>query len=117
MIAVLGGVNLAVVFGSELASMAAFSVWGAQAVSPVAGRWALAIAAPAVAAVIWGLFCAPEARVPLPGAAVLAVKLVILAAACGALILARQPWWAAALATVAIGSGLLTAVLPNPWAA
>lgn len=75
MITALTWTNLAAAFGVELAGLAAFGIWGAHAVSPAPGRWALAIAVPLTAAILWGLFCAPQASVPLPSPAVTAIKL------------------------------------------
>jgi len=112
-IAALAWANLTATFLVELAGLAAFGVWGAQAVSPPAGRWALAIAVPLLVAVVWGLFCAPRAAVALPGPAVAAVKLGLLAAAVLALVLAGHLRWAIVLAAVALASALLVRVLPD----
>lgn len=113
MIAAVAWANLTVSFLVEVAGLAAFGVWGAQAVAPVAGRWALAIAAPLLAAVVWWLFCAPKATVALPGPAVGVIKLVVLAAAVVGLVLAHHPRWAIVLAAVALASALLATVLPD----
>jgi len=102
MIAALSWTNLLAVFCVELAGLAAFGLWGAQAVSPAPGRWGLAIALPLAAAILWGLFCAPRASIPLPGPAVAAIKLALLAAAALALTAAERPRWAAELTAVAI---------------
>jgi hypothetical protein len=112
-IAAVAWANLAVSFLVEVAGLAAFGVWGAQAVPPVAGRWALAIAAPVLAAAVWWLFCAPTATVALPGPVVGTIKLAVLAAATLALVLAGHPRWAILLAAVALTSALLVAVLPD----
>ena len=113
MIAAVAWANQAVVFGVELAGVAAFAVWGAQATPPVAARWALAVAAPLAAVTVWALFCAPASTVELPGPAVAAIKLGMLAAATVALVLAGHPRWAAILATVALVSALLAGLLPD----
>ncbi len=114
MIAALSWTNLLAVFCVELAGLAAFGLWGAQAVSPAPGRWGLAIALPLAAAILWGLFCAPRASIPLPGPAVAAIKLALLAAAALALTAAERPRWAAALTAVAITTALLAQALPDP---
>jgi hypothetical protein len=85
--------NLAVKFLLELAAFAALAYWGATIGH---GGWAVvaAIAAPAAAVVIWGLFAAPRAkrRLPLPARAPLELAVFGLAAgglaAAGAVILA-----------------------------
>ena len=53
------GVSLAVQFAAELVVLAALAVWGYGALDG-AGRYALMVAAPAVAAVVWGVFGAPR---------------------------------------------------------
>jgi hypothetical protein len=53
------GVSLAVQFAAELVVLAALAVWGHGAVDGI-GRYALMVAAPAVAAVVWGVFGAPR---------------------------------------------------------
>lgn len=54
------------VFFAELGMLAGFAWWGFHAADGVAG-WALAVAAPAVAATLWGQFLAPKAPHPLSG--------------------------------------------------
>lgn len=115
MIAVLAGLNLAVIFGVELAGLVAFGVWGAHAVPEPAGRWFLALTAPIAAAALWGLFCAPKATIPIPDPAAIAIKLVLLAAATIALISISKPLWGIALATVALTTALLAYILPDPF--
>lgn len=110
-------VNLTVAFVVELLGLVAFGLWGAQAVSPAPGRWALAITLPLTAAVLWGLFCAPHASVPLPGPAIAGIKLAMLAAAVLALIATGQPHWAVVLAVVAVITAVITQVLPAPASA
>src|SRR5689334_6956003 len=56
--------NLGVRFVLELAALAAAAYWGATAPVGGVGRVCLAIAAPALVAVVWGLFIAPKARIP-----------------------------------------------------
>lgn len=106
--------NLALVFAVELAALAAFGVWGAQAVSPTLGRWLLGIVAPLVAAVLWGLFCAPRAAISLPKLAVVSLKLAMLTAAVLALASTGRPDAAAALAVIGGLSALLARLLPDP---
>lgn len=117
MIVALAWVNLLVVFCVELAGLAALAVWGAQAVTPLLGRWILAIGLPLTAAVLWGLFCAPRATVALPAPAVAGIKLTMLGAAVLALATAGHPRWAVTLAVAAFITAVLGQLLPHPAAA
>lgn len=54
--------NLALRFGLELAMLAILGAWGLHTGGSWGERAALAIAAPAVAALGWGLFVSPKAR-------------------------------------------------------
>jgi Protein of unknown function (DUF2568) len=57
--------NLVLKFLLELAALAAFAVWGAS-IGSGAVPVVVAIAAPAVVAVLWGRFAAPRAAKRLP---------------------------------------------------
>lgn len=74
-------VNEGLAFGLELLMLAGLSWWGAAQHASVAARIGLAVAAPAVAVIAWSLFAAPRARIRLPLAGVLAVKVVLFGAA------------------------------------
>jgi Protein of unknown function (DUF2568) len=69
MLAVLKGLNLGVAFLLELAALAAFGYWGAQAGGGTLGKIALAVGAPLLVAVVWGLFLAPKAVLQAPSGA------------------------------------------------
>jgi len=56
--------NLALAFLLELCALAAFAWWGYHTGQGALAKIALAIGAPLVVAVIWGLFVAPRARFP-----------------------------------------------------
>jgi hypothetical protein len=95
--------SLALKFLLELAAFAAFAYWGAG-VSIV-----LAIAAPAVAIVLWGLFAAPrsERRLPMPTRIVFETAVFLLAVV--ALLAAGELVVGIVLAVlVAISTALLT---------
>ncbi|MET9589491.1 YrdB family protein [Streptomyces sp. NPDC006516] len=77
--------NEGLAFLLEVAALAVLAWWGWQSGGPTALRIVLAVAAPAVAAVLWGMFAAPKARTPLPTAGVLAVKALVFGAAVAAL--------------------------------
>lgn len=94
----------------ELAALVAFCFWG-FVVGPDTGlKIVLGIGTPVLAAVVWGLFAAPRARVRLPLAGVLAVKAVVFGAAAVALWAAGQPVLAVVFAVVAAGNTALAAV-------
>ncbi|MFB9369181.1 YrdB family protein [Kitasatospora sp. NPDC001664] len=77
-------VNETVAFLLELAALALLGWWGWHvAPGPVAGVL-LAVLLPGAAAVLWGMFAAPKARIALPVAGVLAVKAVVFGAAAAA---------------------------------
>jgi hypothetical protein len=75
--------------------LGALGVWGAKTGSSLAASIALGAGAPLAAAVVWGLFAAPKARIRLPMAGVLAVK--ALAFACGAAAMAAEGWHVTAI--------------------
>jgi uncharacterized protein DUF2568 len=74
--------NLGVRFLLELCLLAALAYAGLQV------NVGLAVAAPVAAAVVWGLFVSPKARVPLPTVAWIAVQVVLFGAAVLGLVLA-----------------------------
>jgi exosortase/archaeosortase len=100
---------LAVAFLAEVAALAALAAWGWAAGGSTATRVLLAVAAPAVAAVLWGLFAAPRAPVQRP-ALTLLVKIAVFGAAVLALVALGHPVLAALLGAAA----LLSAVLSTP---
>jgi hypothetical protein len=107
---VVSGANLAVKFGLELTSLAAFGLWGASAAQGL-GAVVLAGAAPAGAATVWGMFAAPRARrrLPMPGRAVL--ELGVFGLACAALAASGHRTPAAVMgAVVVVNAGLMTAL-------
>jgi hypothetical protein len=64
----------------------------------------LAIAAPLAAAVVWGLFVAPKARVQVSEEARLVIELAVFVAAAAALAAAWRAWPAVGFAGIAIAS-------------
>ena len=58
--------NLVLSFLLELGALAAFSFWGFHAGATFPWKIVLAISAPLLAAVLWGIFAAPRAVRPLP---------------------------------------------------
>lgn len=107
--------NEALAFALELVVLGMLCVWGVAVGAGVAGSILLGIAAPLVAAVVWGLFAAPRARITLPVAGILGVKAVVFAAAVAALAGLGHPAWAAVLAVVLIlNTAIAVAFRPQP---
>ena len=98
---------LTVAFLAELAALAALASWGWSTGGSTAGRVVLAVAAPAVAAVLWGVFAAPRAPVRVPALTVL-VKVVVFGAAVLALFATGHPVLGILLAAAALLSSLLS---------
>ena len=98
---------LTVAFLAELAALAAFALWGWSVGGSTGWRLLLAVAAPAVAGVLWGVFAAPRAPVHVPTLALL-VKLLVFGAAVLALLATDHPWLAIVLAAAALLSSLLS---------
>jgi hypothetical protein len=71
------------------------------------GAWLLGILAPVAAAVVWGTFVAPRAKLPVPAPVRVGIELVLYAAAAAGLAAAGQP-----VAAVVLGlAGLVTSLL------
>jgi hypothetical protein len=102
----LRGATLTARFLCELAMLAALAFWG-YVVGDGVWAWLLGILAPVVAAVIWGTFVAPRARVPVAAPVRVAIELALYAAAAAGLAAAGQP-----VAAVVVGAaGLATSLL------
>ena len=92
-------VNLGLRFGLELCALGALGYWGSRAGDGAVAGAVLAIGTPLVAAIAWGLFVSPRARVSLPIAGRLAVELVVFGSAALALYANAHLVLAAALAS------------------
>jgi hypothetical protein len=92
-------------FVVELGGLAAAAYWGWEATSG-AGRWYLAVAAPAAFIVVWGLFISPRARFPVSKQVALAIELVLLGLVAVGLAVAGPAWLGIAYGAVALMSGL-----------
>jgi hypothetical protein len=103
-----------VAFASELAALAALGHWGWM-VGSGAVRLLLAVAVPAAAGVLWGVFAAPTAPVQIL-ALTLAVKLLVYGSAVGALVATGHPRLALLLAAAAAGGSLLSTPPTTPAA-
>jgi hypothetical protein len=106
-VSVLRGANLAVRFlVVELGALAATGYWGYETGTGIM-RVLLAIGAPALVVTAWALFVSPKRKYDLAKPTRLAIELVVLAAASGALWDAGRPRLAIAYAAVAAVSGTL----------
>jgi hypothetical protein len=86
--------NLALRLVLELAALAALGYWGyVTAQGPL--RFVLAVGLPLVAAIVWGVFIAPNAAVDLPALAKLVLGLAVLLLAALALAAAGRAAWVA----------------------
>ncbi|GAA0690439.1 hypothetical protein GCM10010193_50990 [Kitasatospora atroaurantiaca] len=74
-------VNEGLAFLLELGALFALGRWGFHTGSGVVVHVLLGLGAPLLAAVAWGLFAAPKARVVVPLAGVLIVKFLVFGAA------------------------------------
>ena len=101
--------NLVVRFLLELSALTATAYWGFATASGLT-QWVLGLGAPALVAVIWGLFVSPKAKVELPRPAQFAIELLVFAAAALALVAADQPVLGIVLAAVELVSGTLNYV-------
>jgi len=94
--------NLALRFTLELCALAALAFWGAHVDASRAAALALAILAPLLAAVAWGLFVSPKARIRAPKLMRLGVELAVFLAATGSLVAAGEAEWAIAFSTAVV---------------
>jgi hypothetical protein len=90
-------------FTLELCALAALAYWGAHVEANRITTLALAILAPLLAAVAWGLFVSPKARIRAPGLIRLGVECAVFLSAAGCLVAAGETGWAIAFsAAVAV---------------
>lgn len=101
--------NLALRFVLELCALAALAYWGFHTSETTLVRGALGIGAPLLAAIVWGLFVAPRATVPVSSPVRLIVELLVFGAAIAGLVAAGRPGFATVLGIVyAINRVLVT---------
>jgi hypothetical protein len=93
----------------ELAALTILAWWGATRGASTASAVLLGGGAPLAAAVVWGLFAAPRARVRLPMAGVLAVKALVFASATAALFVLGRPGLSVGFAAVALTNTAIAA--------
>lgn len=99
--------NLALSFVLELCLLVALGYWGFETGTSPFAKVALGIGAPLLAAIIWGVFMAPRASVPLPEPWHLVLAVVLFGAAAAALYVAGHPTLAWVLALVFVINRIL----------
>jgi hypothetical protein len=102
-----------VAFASELGALGALGYWGASADRSTAARWLVGLGVPLAAAVLWGLFAAPQAVVQVVALAVV-TKVVVFGAAVAALRATGSPRLAVVLAVAAVLGSVLSGPLTTP---
>ncbi len=98
------GLVLAVAFLSELAMLAALAFLGNAIGNGRAASVALAVALPLLAAVVWGIFLAPQSVVDLDPAVQIGGKGVLLAGTAIGLVAIGHVWIGVGLGVVGVGS-------------
>lgn len=96
----MSNLNLAFRFTLELCALAALAFWGAHVDASRTATLTLAILAPLVAAVAWGSFVSPKAKIRAPGLIRLGVELAVFLAAAAGLVAAGEIEWAIAFSAV-----------------
>jgi hypothetical protein len=99
---------LVVRFLVELTMLAGLAVAGAGLVEGAAG-WALAIALPLVAVLVWWAFVAPKAWRPVPLAVRVAIELALFGATTALLVAVDRAGWGIAFAAVAVVTSVANA--------
>jgi hypothetical protein len=94
--------NLALRFVLELCALAGLGVWGFWAGNGMLAKLALGLGAPLLAAVVWGLFVAPKATVPVPVPVHLLLQVVIFGLAAAGLGAAGHPQLAGVFGVVVV---------------
>lgn len=111
LVVVLRAVVQGLAFVVELAALVALAAWGWSTGGSMPVRVALAVVAPVVLAVGWGVFLAPRAQRRLQGAPLVLAKLVALCGSGGLLAAAGHPATGLVLALVAAVDVLAAAAL------
>ena len=94
--------NLAVRFSLELCALAALGYWGFVVGEGAIAKAVLGLGAPLLAAVVWGLFVAPKAAVPLGMPLRLVPEAFVFGSAVAALFTTGHPLLAACFAVLAV---------------
>jgi hypothetical protein len=101
--------NLGLAFLLELAGLASLGYWGYQTGSgPM--QWVLAIGAPLLLAVVWGVFLSPRANVELPPMLTTLLRPALLLSTAAALAGAGQPIVGGVLGVAIVINSVLAAI-------
>jgi Protein of unknown function (DUF2568) len=103
--------NLGLRFLLELTTLAALAYLGFHTGTTTVADVLLGVGVPLVAAVVWGVFAAPNSGRRRRGAALIAVQMAFFAAGVASLAASGHPWLAALLAVVVV----VNAVLLHHW--
>ena len=103
--------NLALRFILEMCTLVALAYWGASLDAEIMLRIIAAVVAPLSAALVWGTFVAPKARIRVEDPARLAIELVFFGAGAFALMLAGLEALAVAFAVAVVGHVTLMVTL------
>ena len=101
--------NLGLAFLLELAGLVAAAYWG-YTTGGGAAKYALAIAAPLVVGIAWGLVAAPRSRIDVGARAKYVIAPAVLLACAAALAVAGRPVMAAVYAILVVVNGALGAL-------
>src|SRR5690349_8077903 len=104
-------VNLALRFLLELCALVALGYWGFHTGDSMAGKVALGIGSPLLAAVVWGLFVAPKATVTVPGPIHVLLQIMVFGSATAALAVSGHR----VLALAFMLNVIVNAVLLHVW--
>lgn len=99
--------NDALAFLIELAALVLLGMWGWQRDASTLVRWSFAVGAPAVAAMLWGLFAAPRSRFDVVALEIGTKTLVLGAAVLAARTIMAPGWWWVFAALVVVNTILL----------
>jgi Protein of unknown function (DUF2568) len=107
---VLKGANLVLAFLLELCALGAYAYWGFKTGGATPSKIGLGIGAPLLAAVVWGIFVAPRAVVPVPGLARFVIQALFFGLAALSLAAAGHRTLAGAFVAIVVANAILAYV-------
>lgn len=106
--------NLLLRFLLEVSAVTSLAIWGATIPDSTAASIGLGVAAPLVAATVWGLFVSPKAKIMVPAPLRIAIELGVFVAGVAALVASGHPVAALVLGGAVATHQLLNLVLGRP---